>query len=219
MSHISWSVPEPQVPAGTHPALADMARAAAEAFGLFVSNGRGELARRSQLFVARAASAGAEVAAVGEADVEAAQVGLQPGVLDGNQVCWCTGFVEVRVPHAWRGDKRAAGLPVHADWVDDLVALVETGAHQCVAARLGVQDQIECHRLVAVRELLPTGGQNPKHRPQHMSDGQRLLFRCVGQQRTDPAFVVGAGARCDLVQLGHPICATELGRGKPRRGR
>ena len=54
MSHISWSVPEPQVPAGTHPALADMARAAAEAFGLFVSNGRGELARRSQLFVARA---------------------------------------------------------------------------------------------------------------------------------------------------------------------
>ncbi|OBJ03287.1 inositol monophosphatase family protein [Mycobacterium sp. 1465703.0] len=33
MTHIAWPVPEPQVPEGTHPALADAARAAAEAFG------------------------------------------------------------------------------------------------------------------------------------------------------------------------------------------
>lgn len=33
MSHIGWPVPEPEVPAGTHPALADAARAAAAAFG------------------------------------------------------------------------------------------------------------------------------------------------------------------------------------------
>jgi myo-inositol-1(or 4)-monophosphatase len=33
MSHIGWPVPEPEVPAGTHPALADAVRAAAAAFG------------------------------------------------------------------------------------------------------------------------------------------------------------------------------------------
>ena len=33
MSHIGWPVPEPEVPAGTHPALADAVRAAAGAFG------------------------------------------------------------------------------------------------------------------------------------------------------------------------------------------
>jgi myo-inositol-1(or 4)-monophosphatase len=33
MTHIAWPVPEPQVPAGTHPALAAAARAAAKAFG------------------------------------------------------------------------------------------------------------------------------------------------------------------------------------------
>jgi myo-inositol-1(or 4)-monophosphatase len=33
MTHIGWPVPEPQVPDGTHPALADAARAAAAAFG------------------------------------------------------------------------------------------------------------------------------------------------------------------------------------------
>jgi myo-inositol-1(or 4)-monophosphatase len=33
MSHIGWPVPEPEVPAGTHPVLADAVRAAAAAFG------------------------------------------------------------------------------------------------------------------------------------------------------------------------------------------
>lgn len=33
MSRIDWPVPEPQIPSGTHPALADAARAAARAFG------------------------------------------------------------------------------------------------------------------------------------------------------------------------------------------
>jgi myo-inositol-1(or 4)-monophosphatase len=33
MTHIGWPVPEPQLPEGIHPALADAARAAAEAFG------------------------------------------------------------------------------------------------------------------------------------------------------------------------------------------
>jgi myo-inositol-1(or 4)-monophosphatase len=33
MSHIGWPVPEPSIPAATHPALADAARAAAAAFG------------------------------------------------------------------------------------------------------------------------------------------------------------------------------------------
>lgn len=33
MTHIGWPVPEPHVPGGTHPALADAARAAVEAFG------------------------------------------------------------------------------------------------------------------------------------------------------------------------------------------
>src|ERR1700739_3995479 len=60
------------------------------------------------------------VAAVGESDVEAAQVGLQPGVLDGDQMRGGAGFVEVRVPHPrWR-DERATGLPIHPDRGADL---------------------------------------------------------------------------------------------------
>src|ERR1700744_1868026 len=47
-------------------------------------------------------SARHQVAALGELDVQAAQVGLQPGVLHGDQVRGLIGLVEVRVPHARR---------------------------------------------------------------------------------------------------------------------
>ena len=57
-------------------------------------------------------------------------------------------LVEVRVPQAGRRDERAACLPIDAGRVDDVAALVQSGAQQCVAAGLGVENQIE----------RPTGG-------------------------------------------------------------
>jgi hypothetical protein len=62
--------------------------------------------------------------AVGEPDVQASQVGLQPGILHGNEVRGCARLVEVGVPHARRGDERTACLPVHAGRVDDVALLV-----------------------------------------------------------------------------------------------
>src|SRR5208337_4928703 len=59
-------------------------------------------------------------AAGGEADVEAAEVGLQAGVLDGDEVGGGAGVVVVGVPHAGRGDERTARFPVHPGGVAKL---------------------------------------------------------------------------------------------------
>src|ERR1700742_837618 len=85
-----------------------------------------------------------EVAALGELDVEAAQVGLQTRVLDGDQVGGLVGLVDMGVPHARRRGERPAGLPVHPDRVDDVAALIKAGSQQRVAT-VGwrIEDQIQ----------------------------------------------------------------------------
>jgi hypothetical protein len=78
-----------------------------------------------------------------EADVVAAQVGLQAGVLHRDEVGIAAGLVVVGVPLAGRGDEGAAGLPVNPRRVFDLAVLavlVELVAEQRVAARLAVEE-------------------------------------------------------------------------------
>ena len=126
----------------------------------------------------------------------------------------------VGVPHARRGDEGAARLPVDPDRVDDVAALVEAGAQQGVAAAgWRVEDQVQGHRLVPVRALHLAVGQQPEHGPQHVGDGQGLLLVGVGQQHADPALLVGAGARRDVLELGHGVGAAELGGPEPGPGR
>jgi hypothetical protein len=118
-----------------------------------------------ELYYARQLLRHFQLPAGGEADVEAAQVGLQAGVLDRDEVGGSAGLVVVGVPHAGRGDEGAAGLPVHPDRVGDVAAVVQPGAEQRVAAGADVQDQVEGHGLVAVRPLFLPGRQQPEHRP------------------------------------------------------
>ena len=58
------------------------------------------------------------------------------------------------MPQAGRCDERAARLPIDTGRIDDVAALVQPGAQQRVAARLGVENQVERDRLVAVWTLL-----------------------------------------------------------------
>ena len=81
-----------------------------------------------------ARSARYQIPALGELDVQAAQMGLQPGVLDGNQVGGLIGLAEVRVPHARGRREGITGLPVNPDRVDDGAAFIEPGSQQRVAA-------------------------------------------------------------------------------------
>ena len=92
-------------------------------------------------------------------------MGVQPGVLHGNQMGRGARFVVMGMPLTrWRNEG-PAGLPVHPDRVDHVAAVVEAVAKQAVAAGLAIQDQVECHRLVAVRALDLSFGQQPEHRP------------------------------------------------------
>src|ERR1700722_5291882 len=92
--------------------------------------------------------------AVGEANVQAPQMRLQARILDRDQVRWGARLVEVCVPQPGRCDECAARLPIDAGRIDDVAALVQPGAQQRVAARLGVENQVERDRLVAVWALL-----------------------------------------------------------------
>src|SRR5882757_10354166 len=91
---------------------------------------------------------------VREADVQAPQIRLQPRILDRDEMRRGARLVEVRVPQAGRCDERAASLPIDTGRIDDVAALVQPGAQQRVAARLGVENQVERDRLVAVWALL-----------------------------------------------------------------
>ena len=63
-----------------------------------------------------------------KANVERAQVGLQTGILNGNDPCLFSRIVVVRMPHArWRHECRMR-LPVDANRVDDLVILIKLTA-------------------------------------------------------------------------------------------
>ena len=73
-------------------------------------------------------SAGDEVPALGELNVETAQIGLQPRVLNWDEMRGLVSLVEVRVPHSRGGGEGTAGLPVHSDRVDDVAALIETSS-------------------------------------------------------------------------------------------
>ena len=166
----------------------------------------------------------ASSAAVGKPNVQAPQIGLQARILHRNGVRRGTGLVEVRMPQSWWRDERAARLPIDAGRIDNVAPFVQPGAQQRVAAGLGVEDLIERDPLVAVGSLLLIRWQQAEHRPQHVGDGQRPLLLSVGQQDADPALVVCARARCDLVKPAHRVLAPEFRCvetwfGSPQRGR
>ena len=96
------------------------------------------------------------------------------------------------VPVARGSDEGSAGLPVDAAGIGDGSACIELGAHQRVAARVAVDDQIQGHRLVPVRRLDGPRRHDPEHRPEGVGHGAALGQVAVGQQQAE---AIAAGCR------------------------
>ena len=77
---------------------------------------------------------------------------MKPRVLDRDQVRRRPRLVVVGVPEARGRHERRARLPLGSPGVDDVAVLVEFLADQRVAAGLAVDDVVQRHRLVAVRD-------------------------------------------------------------------
>ena len=105
---------------------------------------------------------------------------------------WLARLVVVGVPEARRRDEGRVGLPIDPDAVLDAAVAVERPPDHRVAARAGVDDEVEGHRLVPVRGLEGAHRQQPKHRPDDVRDGHRVGKEPVAKEHAEP---VGRGAR------------------------
>lgn len=143
-----------------------------------------------------------------ELDIQGAQLGVKPCVLDGHQISWLTGLVMVRVPPAWGSYKGSAGLPGDFYWIDQVSILIDFFGDCGIAARFAGDDQVKGDGFVCVRELISTDWQDSEHSPEDMRDGECLREMGVGQQYTDTAALRGKWIRGSLGQgrLGFLFC-------------
>src|SRR5580698_8090675 len=122
-----------------------------------------------------------------ELDVQGPQVGMQPGILDGHDKGISARFVHMFVPVARWCDERGTFDPVHPSRVLDVSLNIEFGPKQGVSTGFGVDDEIQCDRLMAMGKLTRSGGNDPEHRPKRMSDGQCLSEVSIRKKDTNAA--------------------------------
>jgi hypothetical protein len=103
-------------------------------------------------------------------------------ILDREDVGRMAGFVVVRVPQSRRRHEHRVRLPVEPLPIGNPAVVVEPTADQRVAAGPGVDDEVDCHRLVAMRSLHGRHRQDPEHRPHDVGDRHRLRQSPVPQQ-------------------------------------
>ena len=177
----------------------------------------------------------------GEPDVERAEVGVEAGVLDGDQVgragpTRCDGCATgpggvTKAPAGSQSTRTGSTMAPSAS---------SRRADQRVAARRALGDEVEGHALVAVGSLDPAGRQDAEHGPQGVGDGEglgvavlpsstltRLRSAASGSRSTSasrarasaPSNRVGskrasAGCHPEIAEqrgIGHPVAA-----GRPR---
>ena len=118
----------------------------------------------------------------GKADVQASEVGVQPGILNRQQPGHATAFIDMGMPMARRGDEGSAGLPVDAMGIANCAVIAKLPARQGVTAGITVDDQIEGHGLMPMRRLNGPGWYQPEHRPEGVTDRTACGQILVGQQ-------------------------------------
>lgn len=134
-------------------------------------------------------------------DVESAHMSLEAGVLNRQQMGISARFIVAGMPptrgcHEYRG-----GFPIGATRAHDITIVVQLLAHEAVTAGLAVNDQVQRHGPMTVRQLNSAFRQHTIHGPEHMCDGLGLFEILIGEQHADATARSGTRIALDLFQF------------------
>lgn len=152
-------------------------------------------------------------------DVERLHVGVQAGILHGQDDGVLVALVVMGVPPAGGRHEGSAGHPVGADGIEDVAIAVEIAADQGVNAFRGLHGEIEGDGVVPVGLLFAFRRQQIVERPHGVRERFGLWAVGIRQQDAIAVLVLALVFLTHLFQLAREQLTREIERAEPRADR